>query len=552
MVNSTNLQKNTASESDSNTTIFDSSSFSSTSVDIINVGNNLIHNNINNGTGSTTSTTTGDNMKNSITSSSDYSNLITNNLSKKLLDNFIEKIENNDIITSLTTTFTYDLISTKNNNLAIEDNEIPGLTYNVNTFYKVFSKFLNNSNAHGANSTVNYFATFFQGITSNRLTDFLPIMNFGPNDYILYDITVPDLKWLSQHNLFNITPYFYTYVTPDNRTTTPFASVDVTIPLFNEFKTPGKKIKICMTSSKNVAEKFESKGYIISKIPVDYINSTTFLPLIRVGNLHNVDAIDINRFCKTHFYKSSDSTINNNFTSQEIINQLPPTLSPNNPTFLNNLNTFTNIVTYLNNNVCDISKTLQTYKYLSNFYEFGSTTPYAIDSFYTSISTTPIAGIQGNNTGENYFNSNAIDLRLVKTQFLYILSLNQNKMQIGLSSNIQVYDLDNLKVITNGTISTSPELPSMASSLYPEIDSNYNNLSLFNLSSFNVQNLLNVGIKNVIIIERNTYNPINYYQSSNDYAGKCYILYGKDLSTDDTANLKTITNNDITISYLNN
>lgn len=547
MVNSTNPLV----VADSDSTNFTSSSFSSTSVDIVNVGS-LSYNNSNNGSGSTTSTSSGDNMTNSITTSFDYSNLITNNLSKNILDNFIEKIENKDIITSLTATFTYDLISTKINDLSIEDNEIHGLTYNVNTFYKVFSKFLNNSDADGANSTVNYFATFFQGITSNRLTDFLPIMNFGANDYILYDITVPDITWLSQHNLFNITPYFYNYVTPDNRTTTPFASVDVTIPLFIDFKTPGKKIKICMTSSKTVAQNFESQGYIISKIPVNYINSSTFLPLIRVGNLHNVDDIDINSFVKTYFYKSSDSTINNNFTSQEIIDGLPPTLSPNNPTFLNNLNTFTNIVSYLNDNVCDKNKTLQTYKYLSNFYEFGSTRPYAINSFYTSISTTPIAQLEGNNTGENYFNSNAIDLTLVKTPFLYILSLNQNKMQIGLSSNIQVYDLDNLKVITNGTISTSPELPSMASSLYPDIDSNSNNLSLFNLSAFNVQNLLNVGVKYVIIIERNTYNPINYYQSSNDYPGKCYILYGNKLSTDDTVELKKITNNDITISYLNN
>lgn len=536
---------------DSDSTNFSSSSFTSTNVNNLNVGS-LSYNNINNGSGSTTSTSSADNMKNSITTSSDYSNSITNNLSMNLLGNFIEKIENNDIITSLTTTLTHNLISTKINDLPIEDNEIPGLTYNVNTFYKVFSKLLNNSDADGANSTVNYFATFFQGITSNRLTDFLPIMNFGPNDYILYDITVPDIIWLSNHNLFNITPYFYNYVTPDNQTTTPFASVDVTIPLFVEFKTPGKKIKICMTSSITVAQNFESQGYIISKIPVDYINSSTFLPLIRVGDLSNADDIDINRFVKTYFYKSSDPSGNNNFTSQDIINQLPPTLSPSNTTFLNNLNTFTSIVSYLNNNVCDKNKTLQTYKYLSNFYEFGSTTPYAINSFYTSISTTPIAGLEGNNTGENYFNSNAIDLTLVETQFLYILSLNQNKMQIGLSSNIQVYDLDNLKVITNGTISTSPQLPSMASSLYPEIASNANNLSLFNLSSFNVQNLLNVGIKNILIIERNAYNPINYYQSSNDYPGKCYILYGDELSPDDTDNLNTITNNDITISYLNN
>jgi len=537
---------------------YESNTFSETKTDIIDVGDVTSYDN-NRASGSTTSTATGNDMNNTMTTAINYANTLTTGLSNTLLDDFVKNRVNTDnIVTSLTTTVISNLITTKIDNYVIENNLVPGLTYNVDTFYKAFSKILNNSDADGANSTVNYFATYFHDITSNRLTDFLPLMNIGPNDYILYEITVPNEKWLSEHNLINVTPYFYDYVTQDNRTTNPFASVDITVSLFNEFKTSGNKIQICMTSSKTVAQKLDaeakSKGYIsiISKIPVDYINSCTFLPLIRVGSLHNVDDVDINSFLKTYFYRSSDSTIHNNFTSQEIINQLPPTLSPNNPTFLNNLNTFDNIVHYLNNNVCDKSKTLHTYQYLSNFYEPPYTTPYAINSFYTAISTTPIAKLEGNNTGENYFNSNIIDLTLVKTAYLYILALNQNKMRIGLSSNVQIYDLNNLAIITNGTISTSPSIPAMSSSLYPDININANNLSLFNLSAFNVENLITVGVKNIIIIERNEYNPINYYQSSNDYNGRAYILYGNYLSQTDITNLNTITGNDITISYLNN
>ena len=416
-----------------------------------------------------------------------------------------------------------------------------GFTYNVNNLYNVLTTFTKKSDdAFGDNTTEKYFATEYPLISSSREVPVFPLItNFGPNDFITYEITVPDNFWLSQHSIFNLSPYFFSYAA-DNTITNVFASVDITIPLFEEFKIPGNKIKICFTSSKTVANDYKMKGYKIGKIPVEYLNRATFFVLFRVCSNQN-NTYDINNFVKSIFFKSKDKTVKDNYTSKEIIASLPKTL-PLNPKYQNNLVNFRKIVSYLNTNVCESSLTVQNFKYLSNVYN----TNFAFNSFYDCLRVTPFAQVQGNNTGENYFNSNFIDLTTIKQKYLYILALNQAKMQIALTSNIQIYNAVNYKALPSGTIATSPSIPVMNSENYPYIKNN--SLSLFSLIGLNVQNIIDqTGFNQILIIERSSYNPINFYQSSNNYKGKSYVLFGNELTEKNVAYLTK--NYDISFTY---
>jgi hypothetical protein len=518
---------------------YDSSAYSSVDVSIITPSSGL-----NTGTGTLTSSSTGDNINDTITTSANYTNLATCNLGNNLLDDLIKNDKNQDteINISFTTTTITNIITTKKHDFNPINNYVPGFTYNVDKFYKFLNKFINNQDAYSENSTVTYFATYFYGITSNQLNVLLPLIHIGPNDFITYEITVPEKKWLSEHNLFNTTPYFYSY-NKDGTVTDVWASVDITIRLFDQFKISGNKIKICMTSSKTVGDKYKSEGYIISKIPSEFLNSCTFFPLIRIGCLKKNDTYDINNFVKSYYYKSDDPTIKNNYTSSEIIAAFPPELSPSDPIFFENLTKYNNIVSYLNNYLCDSSLTYQLFKYLSNFYN----TSYALTNFYRCISIDPPGQLEGNNTGESYANSNIINLSSVKQHYIYILALNQNKMKIGLTSNVQVYDSVTIDVIANGTIYTSPSIPAMSSKNYPNIK--INNMPLFSLTAINVPELLTTGITSIIIGERIAYEPNNYYQPPDEYTGKAYILFGPELSEDNISYLKK--NYDISISYLN-
>lgn len=416
-----------------------------------------------------------------------------------------------------------------------------GFTYNVNNLYNVLQTLTkNSSDAFGANTTVKYFATEYHLITTNKEEPVFPLItNFGPNDFITYEITVPDNYWLSQHNVFSLTPYFFSYAV-DNSITNVFASVDITIPLFEEFKIPGNKIKICFTSSKTVANDYKIKGYKIGKIPVEYLNSTTFFVLFRVCSIQN-NTYDINKFVKSIFFTSNDKTVKDNYTSKEIIASLPKTL-PLNPKYQNNLVNFRKIVSYLNTNVCESSLTVQNVKYLSNIYN----TNFAFNSFYDCLRVTPCGQLQGNNTGENYFNSNFIDLTKIKQKYIYILALNQAQMEMALTSNIQIYNSVNYEALPNGTIATSPSIPVMSSKTYPYIKNN--SLSLFSLIGLEVQNIIDqTNFTQIIIAERLSYNPINFYQSSNNYQGKSYVLFGNELTEKNTTFLSK--NYDISFIY---
>lgn len=495
----------------------------------------------NTGSGTSTSTSTGNNIYESSITSVNYTNLASCNLGNELMDEFILNEDNNeDVSIQITSTTINNVIITKPLNFDPVNTLVKGLSYNLKNLYNFLEIFINNEYAYGSNTTVDYYATYFPDISSNKLSKLFPLIDLGPNDYILYDIVVPNEKWLSEHNLFSITPYFFSY-NNDGLVTDVWSSTDITLPLFDEFKTSGNKIKICITSSKIIGNEFKNKGYIISKVPVEYLNSCTFFPFIRLGRLKNNDTVNINSYVNAYYYKSDDPTPIDNYTSNEIILSFPPMLSPSNSTFYNNLNNFNNIVSYLNETICESSLTLQTFKFESNLYGVD----FAINSFYKCILFNPPAQLQGNNTGENYFNSNYIDLTSTTQPYVYVLSLNQNAMQIALTSNIQIYNSTDLRPIDNGTISTSPDIPSMSSFNYPYTTTNF--LPLFYLIGINVSKILSSGVENIIIVERLSYNPINFNQSSYEYTGKAYILFGDMLNQDNSNYLKD--NYDISITY---
>jgi hypothetical protein len=165
----------------------------------------------------------------------------------------------------------------------------------------------------------------------------------------------------------------------------------------------------------------------------------------------------------------------------------------------------------------------------------------------------PAAEMQANNTGENYYNSQGIplytnpfiDLQTISSPYLYILSLNQNTMGCGLTSNVQIYNAQSLAIIENGLIITSPDIPSFSTPNYPY--ASVNPYPLFQINAYNIADLIAEGITQVIITERISYNPVNFYQSSNEYPGKAYFFFGDALSSQQTSYLET--NYDITINY---
>jgi hypothetical protein len=406
---------------------------------------------------------------------------------------------------------------------------ITGKNYNITDFFLLLSLFIPDIDNFGANSTVNYFTTIFPTISYIDNSPF-PLLSIKPNDCILYTIHTPNDQWLQNHNLFSFTPYFYTY-TNNNITTPVFATVDITIQFFDKFKLQDSTIKICVTPCKTTGNYFAKKGYIISKLPIEFISKSTFLPIFRVGLIPGKPFTkNINTFITSKYFSfpfSSNSTNIEYYYSKDLITNYPTSLLPfKDETFIYNLNQYKEIINYLSSSLNSPSTTLS--KYLSNFYD----TKYALDNFFESITVNPPAQIQANNTGECYYNSLYIDLESLTQPYLYILSINQNLMKTGLTSNIQIYNQTDNKVIENGTILTSNDLPNFSSPTYPYTTNDLTKFPLFQLNSILISSLLQKNITSIIIVERISYNPINFYASSYLYQGVASLFYGNQLTTE--------------------
>jgi hypothetical protein len=324
------------------------------------------------------------------------------------------------------------------------------------------------------------------------------------------ELTIPTNDFVDKVNLINITPYFYSY-----QNVGVFASTDATIDFFKPKVNPGDVIKVVFTSSQTIGSYFENQGYLVSKIPTQYIGQSTFTFLLRVGNqdgtynpgsLVNQSTISLNNFIPLNLLIP--------YNDLDIIKTFPIPLSSkynyngNNKLLTGILNYYTEIKnSYLKSGYLEIS----TFLYLQNI----PTPPvkYAFKSFYDSISVNPYVQMQANNTGESYFNSELIDLKKYTGSNIIIVAVNQNQYGFGIYSNIQVYDNSNLSVITDGSYLTSPNIPVMSNPSYPYIDETsdeYLEFPLVNIKTFNVNDLLSCEIEHIYIVERVGYNPINF------------------------------------------
>ena len=411
------------------------------------------------------------------------------------------------------------------------------------TFYNINQIGSNASDAFGANSTVNYIGVIFP--TISRRNDIFEVINMDKNDYIIFDVTL-EQQFLNDYNLFNYTPYFYDY-TIKNVTTNVFASVSPTLGFFTRQQLTGK-IKICCTSSNDVANYFSKQGYYISPIPDFYLSLVTFCGLFRIGLLPNssIKFADIPSYFKASYFKS---TSNNNsligyFDEVKIISSYPNQLKGTSP--LTNLTigtTYKSIISYFKSLLTYIQ--YDTYPYLSNFNDVI----FPFIDFYDSISVATPVQLQANNTGENYCNSDKITVDSDPNKVFYIIALNQKDARVASTSNIQVYNASNLSGIA--TVNTAPELVSLSDLLYPIgniVDPTY---PTYTCSSILNSDLINNNITSILFIERLSYHPINFNYANFLNINKSVIFYGYPLTLNQIAHLNInfgITINSLTIT----
>ena len=384
-----------------------------------------------------------------------------------------------------------------------------GILVDFTQILNIISKFFK-PDSYGVNDYTYYYGAIFR---SSSIINNVPVIYLtSPNEYITLEITIPSGDYLDNVNLINITPYFYNY-----NTDVVFGSIDTTISFFNPKPQAGQTIKIVFTSSKLIGDNYKNLGYIVSKIPAEYLSKTNFLFLVRVGNLtgtYNPGQLVTYSKVELHTITTQSDLIP--YNSKEIISSFPIPLNSElfytKPLLLEKLlELYNNTINYyLGLNYTQIP----TYLYLQNY----PTPPvsYPFESFYDAISVDPPINLQGNNTEESYFNSAMINLADYTGKQIYVISVNQYSYKYGLYSNIQFYNNDNLSVIPNTSYQTSPPIPAINNSNYPNPNSNDSQYPLINTSIFDINTFISQNISQILIVERIGYNPINF-SHSNDY-----------------------------------
>lgn len=403
-----------------------------------------------------------------------------------------------------------------------------GELFDINNLVKIAAT----GDSYGANSTVNYYSFFIPGITKQS-SQLFPVISMKADDFMLIELTMPDKETLSRYNLLNYTPYFFTYtslIDGVETTTDVFASVDKTITFFDKDQIKeGAVNKICCTSSSSIALMYKKQGYIISMIPSEYLDSATFLNCIRIGILKgSTFDLKLNENFKITYHESLCSTpqLGKYFNAKSVILTNKPDLQM--------------LVTKKSKKILAkfkdvVSKfkglgytQIEMYPYLSNFND----TKYPIISFYDAISVTPPAQIQGNNTCENYYNTNRVDLTdYSSTDYIYIIGMNQQFLGTCLIANIQIYDaVTNDNIANNGTINLTADIPSFTTPNYPFVsDSNVKTYPIINIKKLSISEIISSGTTSITIVERISYNPVNFNRTSYLYIDSCQIFIGSNI-----------------------
>ena len=388
-----------------------------------------------------------------------------------------------------------------------------GELINLTQIVSILSKF-RSTDAYGGNLFTYYYGGIFP---STQIVNNIPVLYLNEIDeYILFEFTIPNNGFVDNVNFVNFTPYIYSYQGID-----VFGSTDRTIEFFKPKLQPGDTIKIVLTSSETIGEHFKTKGYIISKLPYDYLNQSTVTFLLRIGNkTGQYNPGPIEKFSKLVYGKFSSTEKLVPYTTLEIIKSQPtPLESKYVYTGLNDyLISLLSLYNKEKQGLLDNGFTqLPTYLYLQNIP--NPPVNYAFESFYDCITVSPYLQIQANDTGESYFNSDLLNLNdYVDTTFV-ILAVNQNKYGYGIYSNIQVYNNTGLQVIENLSYSTSPPIPVISDPNYPYINDNNiveaQKYPLIKINEFTANDLLASGVQEIYISERVGYNPINFNHPNN-------------------------------------
>ena len=430
-------------------------------------------------------------------------------------------------------------------------NIIDGNTYNINNFINAASSFLPLDN-YGANTTVTYCGFNYKNLT--QFSGGIPyIEKITKDDFILFEFKIGSKEEMSKYTLFNFHNYAFDITLPDSEPIRVFGSVDTGIQFFDKIKKYNSVVKICITSSKNIARFYENQGYIISKVPLELLQISTFNWLIRVGVLEGTTIAPNLRDLVTSFYYSykgnpdNNTNVNDYFNSTEVINSFPKTYLPvENDIYKFVQKKFYSLKNKLINNPKVVLKS-PFYPYLSNFVN----TKYAMENVFDALSVNPPAQIQANDTGKSYYLTNYINFSDYPDGYVYIIALNHNASNVSLSSNIQIYESPTFKAIANGTTYTGPNDSSILNTTYPIESIENSNQPLFNIVCYSCKNLIKSGVKNeVVICERLQYSMKEpwFHPSSNIYPGTGYVLILKKPLTDEIELLKKEYN--ININYV--
>jgi len=410
-----------------------------------------------------------------------------------------------------------------------------GNLVNVNNLFAAIGIVKDNVQEYGANSTINYLALRFSGLSFE--SNGFPVYSVRPDDFLLIEITIPSSDWMDQHNLLNFTPYFYDFVDEDGNKSTAFASVDSTVSFFDGLQ-PGSVHKICCTSSNNIAASFADEGYRICRIPIEFIGQATFLPLFRVGIMGQVMGNLPQGMMQATYYQavSAERADGASYSdSMQIIQTFARPLEPMSDAATRAIHTsYNETIKQLSSSGYEVFHTF-------NFMAHVAHVKYAFQSFYDAISVRPVVGLLGNNTGENYFMSDDIDItQYSPSDTLYVLSVNQALSRCALSSNVQVYDRHNNSLVPGGTFETSPPLPPMSAAEYPASSArSVHSYPTMMISKYPLRDLLTAGLRKIAITERNAYNPVNYHYTSTLYVDTACYFVGEDLPVDLIDSLRT-------------
>jgi hypothetical protein len=423
-----------------------------------------------------------------------------------------------------------------------------GVLINLTQTLTMLARFFDVS-SYGANSTVEYLCPYYPGYT--QVINNIPVINLQPNNFILFEFTITN-DWLENHNLFVFTPYFYSYNDISGSTInnyTIFGSTDQSM-FFTKSSLINNKIKVCCTSSIDIANTFSNLGYYISKIPYEYISLTNYSILIRIGTLGQLDPnVVINQYMKTSIYTVVDTTLLTYYNSNQIISSFPPVYPPvSSSSAQTNINIFNQLLSQFPSLINSTNPPYILYNYLSNY--VVPPVDNAIESFYDSVGLqnltpprSPI-NIQANNTCENYYLSNIIPT-VSGQQYLYIVYLNQYLSGAGITSNIQIYDSVSHNIIPNGTIETASDLSAMSQPNYPfPSQSEISQFAPYGIFGYPMASLyFDTSGGSLIITERICYGQQNFNHVIYDDVNTAQIFIGNPLTQQQITNLQNTYNN---------